>query len=400
MINTERIERIGTALDEACLDGLVVNLPTSVLLLSGYWPVTGTSLAVAARDGRIMVLLPEDEEELADTVWAEVHPFAPGGLGSIATQAEGLREPLFKSIRELGLERGRVGYESPAQSEPVSHTALYTLGAYLPALLGDCAPDATLAMADEVMVRLRAVQTPFEIDRVRRACERAEEAYRMGESRLESGRMETDAAADFRPPLIAAGADGIHRAGGFVHVMAGPRSAMATTAFLISRSVEIPLHGFALVQVNSYIDGAFTDITRTYWMGEAGDAQRALYEAVFAAREAALAAIRPGARAADVDRAARDTLADRGFGDLYTTPTGHGVGFAVNDKDARPRLHPKSPDVLEAGMVFNVEPGLYKPGEFGLRHCDMVAVTETGHEVLTSFQSRLEDLVVRHDQRA
>jgi Xaa-Pro aminopeptidase len=113
---------------------------------------------------------------------------------------------------------------------------------------------------------------------------------------------------------------------------------------------------------------------------------------VFAARAAALSAIRPGATGAEVDRAARSVLAERGYGPEFKHPTGHGVGFAAIDHNARPRLHPKSPDVLEPGMVFNVEPGLYFE-DGGMRHCDMVAVTDNGAELLTPFLCDIEELI-------
>jgi Xaa-Pro aminopeptidase len=120
-----------------------------------------------------------------------------------------------------------------------------------------------------------------------------------------------------------------------------------------------------------------------------------MYEAVFAARDAALAAIAPGARAADVDAAARGVIASRGFGALFKHSTGHGVGFSAIDASAQPRLHPASPDVLLEGMVCNVEPAIYINGFGGLRHCDVVAVTDSGCEVLTPFQAELAELVIQ-----
>src|SRR6185295_6178091 len=138
--------------------------------------------------------------------------------------------------------------------------------------------------------------------------------------------------------------------------------------------------------------GLWTDITRTYHPGPVDDGVRDLFEAVLAARAAALAAIAPGARAAAVDRAAREVLADRGLGDAFRHGTGHGVGFAAIDHDARPRIHPASEDVLQAGMVFNLEPAIYLDGWGGLRHCDLVAVTAEGVELLTPFQTGLEVL--------
>jgi Xaa-Pro aminopeptidase/Xaa-Pro dipeptidase len=118
-----------------------------------------------------------------------------------------------------------------------------------------------------------------------------------------------------------------------------------------------------------------------------------MYEAVFDARAAALAAIRPGARAADVDRAARNVIEDRGFKGRFKHPTGHGVGFAAIGHNAYPRIHPASTDILEAGMTLNIEPGIYFDDWGGMRHCDMVAVTPGGVEVLTPFLCGMEAMV-------
>jgi Xaa-Pro aminopeptidase len=125
------------------------------------------------------------------------------------------------------------------------------------------------------------------------------------------------------------------------------------------------------------------------------DRARELFDAVLAARRAALAAIAPGVPAREVDRAARDVLAQHGLGHSFPHGTGHGVGFAAIDHQATPRIHPASEDVLEKGMVFNLEPAVYLEGWGGVRHCDMVAVTSDGAELLTAFQSGLEELAPR-----
>lgn len=129
-------------------------------------------------------------------------------------------------------------------------------------------------------------------------------------------------------------------------------------------------------------------------MGEPDTRQQQMFDAVSAARQEALSAIRPGVKAADVDAAARDILKTRGFGPHFKHSTGHGVGFSAIDANAKPRLHPKSEDVLEVGMVFNVEPAIYFDGYGGMRHCDMVLVTDSGAEVLTAFQCSMDDLTV------
>jgi Xaa-Pro aminopeptidase len=119
-----------------------------------------------------------------------------------------------------------------------------------------------------------------------------------------------------------------------------------------------------------------------------------MYEAVFAARSTAMRAIRPGAKAAEIDRLAREAFSVRGFAKEFTHAAGHGVGFSAINVNAKPRLHPKSDDTIEAGMVFNLEPAIYIDGYGGIRHCDMVAATDNGAELLTPFQCAVDELVV------
>ena len=102
-------------------------------------------------------------------------------------------------------------------------------------------------------------------------------------------------------------------------------------------------------------------------------------------------AIGPGVKAADVDRAARQKMQQYGFAEPLNTRPATASGLKRSDAEARPRLHPASPDVLEPGMIFNVEPAAYFEGYGGVRHCDVVAITEDGYEVLTPFLCSKED---------
>src|SRR6185312_8584327 len=113
---------------------------------------------------------------------------------------------------------------------------------------------------------------------------------------------------------------------------------------------------------------------------------------VLAATDEAIAVIRHGVSASDVDETVRDALKRRGCGESFTHSTGHGVGFAAINHSACPRLHPLSNKKLEVNMVFNVEPAIYLGGFGGLRHCNMVTIGEEGPDLLTPFQSQIDEL--------
>jgi Xaa-Pro dipeptidase len=233
------------------------------------------------------------------------------------------------------------------------------------------------------------------VDDVRRACHIAGDAFCTGARDILPGRREPEVAAAFEEPMMIRGLTHprVQRTRAFTWCMSGPNSALAGAAYARTRDRELCEGDLVLVHCNSYVDGFWTDITRTFCLGEPDERQRSMYDAIFTARTAALQAIRPGVKAAGVDRAARDVLNERGFGQYFTHGLGHNVGFSTISAEFPPRIHPASPDRLEVGMTFNVEPAIYIKGYGGIRHCDVVTVHEDGAEVLTPFQASIEQLV-------
>jgi len=123
-----------------------------------------------------------------------------------------------------------------------------------------------------------------------------------------------------------------------------------------------------------------SDMTRTYCFGWGSDRQREVYEVVLAAQLAALKKIRAGVPCVEVDAAARNLITEAGYGEYFGHGLGHGVGLEIHEG---PTLNPRSSDVLEAGMVVTVEPGIYLPGFGGVRIEDLVVVTDRGFRNLT-----------------
>ncbi len=148
-----------------------------------------------------------------------------------------------------------------------------------------------------------------------------------------------------------------------------------------------------LTHCNSHADGYWTDITRTFFRGEPPERILRMYEALLAASRMGINAVKPGVKASHVDSVVRESLTAAGFGDRFKHGTGHGVGFSAIDHRAIPRLRPNSPDVLQTGMVMNIEPGIYFEDFGGMRHCDMILVTPEGCELLTPFQHSIDTLI-------
>jgi Xaa-Pro aminopeptidase len=127
-------------------------------------------------------------------------------------------------------------------------------------------------------------------------------------------------------------------------------------------------------------DSYKSDLTRTFFLGRIRASVRRAHEAVREAQERAIAAIQPGITIKKIDSLARNTIKEKGFGKYFGHALGHGVGLEVHES---PAINGKNANALEPGMVFTVEPGIYKPGEFGIRLEEMVLVTDSGVEVLS-----------------
>ena len=388
----ERIARIQDALKTDNLDAVLCTLPSNVLMLSGYWPVIGTGMAIATRDGEVAVLAPEDELQFAEHGWAaRIDSFSPGSLNEITTPALAASGPLRQLIHDLKIDCARIGYELGEASEPASYAGMHVYNNTVIDMLRFAAPSAPLAPANAVIQRLAATKTEPEIECIRIACQIASEAYARGVREIEEGRRESEVAAAYRDgfSIFGMAKPNVLRSDGLAWCMSGPNSATARAAFAHTGNRELRRGDLVLIHSNSYADGYWTDITRTQVLGDSTDKQRKILAAIFDARAAAYSVIRPGVRAAAIDAAAREVIRHHGFAKAFPHSLGHGVGFAAISANAHPRIHPKSDEVLETGMTFNIEPAVYLEGYGGARHCDMVVVKESGMELLTDFQSEV-----------
>ena len=149
---------------------------------------------------------------------------------------------------------------------------------------------------------------------------------------------------------------------------------------------KIETGDFITMDFGAVIDGYHSDMTRTVAVGEVSSKQARVYETVLAAQLKGLEALRPCLSCREADAAAREVVENAGFGDYFGHGTGHGVGIEIHEE---PRLSPKSSRILEIGDVVTVEPGIYLPGEFGVRIEDMAIITENGCENLTKSPKKL-----------
>ena len=249
--------------------------------------------------------------------------------------------------------------------------------------LRDALPEAAQTLAGPVLGELRARKDAAEVAQLRAAGAAIDRVHaRMGEF-LAEGRTEAQVGADIAAAIVEEG----HAGAAFVIVGSGPNGAIPhhdVSDRVIERGDVV------VVDIGGPLStGYHSDCTRTYAVGaDPAPAVREAYAALQDAQERAVAAVRPGVPAEQVDAAARKRLADAGLADRFLHRTGHGIGLDVHED---PYIVGGNPLLLEAGMAFSVEPGVYLDGVWGARIEDIVVVTDDGCERLNT---RPRDLVV------
>lgn len=225
-----------------------------------------------------------------------------------------------------------------------------------------------------LVARLRWVKDTEEIRRMRSAATLGCRLFENLLGTMQPGMTEAAVAAQLEHAARVAGAEAMS----FPTIVAsGVRSALPHGR---ATAAKLPKRGFVTLDFGVVLDGYCSDMTRTVHIGPARAAERSAYEAVLEAQETAVAAVRAGVTAGEVDEAARGVLRKAGLDQWFTHSTGHGVGLEIHEG---PRLAAKQTQPLEAGMVITIEPGIYIPGKFGVRIEDMVLVTAKGGEILT-----------------
>jgi Xaa-Pro aminopeptidase len=360
-----RIERLAARLGELELDALLVNAPADVRYLTGFTGSSGLALIHAGAAG---------EEPGAPRFFTDFR-YATQSAEQVPAAYEreivSGGELLDAAAATLAGSRGRLGFDEGTLSVR-SHRRLAE----------GTGEGWELVPSSGEVARLRAVKDAGELARIRAAAELADEALReILESGL-AGRTEREVAIELELRMRRLGAENPS----FDSIVAsGPHGALPHAQ---PRDAEIPRGTLVIIDWGALLDGYCSDCTRTFASGgEVSGHERETYQVVFAAQRTGLDALRPGITGRDADAAARAVIERAGLGERFGHGLGHGVGLEIHEP---PRLaRTQSDEQLQAGNVVTVEPGVYIPGEFGVRIEDLVAVTDGGHEVFSTLPKEL-----------
>lgn len=232
--------------------------------------------------------------------------------------------------------------------------------------------------------QMRVVKTEDEIEKMLDAGRLADEAVQIGMDALREGITEQEVVSIIEAEMKNRG----------VSEMSFP------TMVLFGDNAANP-HGnpgnrglkqdeFVLFDLGVIYNGYASDVTRTIAFGQVNTQKEEIYEVVLSAQKAAQEAVKPGMRAGELDQIARKVITDAGYGDYFTHRLGHGIGKTAHEF---PSIHGLNETILEPGMCFSLEPGIYIPGKVGIRIEDCVYVTEDGCEPFTTMDKELTSIL-------
>jgi Xaa-Pro aminopeptidase len=279
--------------------------------------------------------------------------------------ADGPKEALRQALAGWPSPRS-LGVDGPMRADFLLHLqAVVTPGKTVP--------------ADSLLAPLRRRKSAEEVEALARAATQADRAMQVAVSACQPGVTEADVAWAVEAAFRQDGAEAVD----FTLIASGPNGAYPHHH---SGKRRLQEGDAIIIDIGATLNGYKSDITRMVHLGEPPAEFSQAYAAVLDANERARAAVRPGVTAGEIDCIARSTLVAAGYGPYFTHRTGHGIGLEGHEP---PWIMAGDTAVLEEGMAFSIEPGVYLAGKFGVRIEDIVVVTQSGVQTLTGFDHAL-----------
>jgi Xaa-Pro dipeptidase len=356
-----RFDKLNSSLQTSKLDAVILNPGPTLTHLSGlrFHLMERPVVLMLAKDQEPAIVLPELELQKIMSLPYKLQVFAypenPAEWGNSFRRA----------AQSLDLDGKRIGVE-PRQLRLLEFR-------YVKA----GAPEADYPDASEILSSLRLRKDPTEVEAMRRAVKIAQNALEATIPLIKIGMTEKEISAELIVQLLKNGSDPELP---FAPIVSSGPNAANPHASPSARQLQSG--DLLVVDWGAAFDGYISDLTRTFTVGEVDEEYLNIHRIVQEANAAGRAAAMPGVPCANVDKAAREVIENSGYGVYFTHRTGHGIGMEGHEE---PYMRGDNMQVLEPGMAFTVEPGIYLPNRNGVRIEDNVVITETGAEVLSDM---------------
>ncbi len=364
-----RQTKLKSILQTAGLDGLILNPGPSMIYLTGlHFHLSERPILVFFMLDKIpMIVLPELEQEKLKHLPFEIQPFPYGEDPSQWAMA------FWNAVQSAKFGSRRIGVE-PRQLRLLEFR-----------LLSDAAPEAEVVSAEDSVSKLRMYKDQNELSAMRKAVDIAQKALNATLSQIKIGLAERELAVELTLQLFRAGCD--PQVPFAPIVSSGPNAA---NPHATPSDRKLSPGDLLVIDWGASYDGYISDITRTFAIGELEAEYEQICKVVLEANSAGRISAKPGIAAEVVDKAARAVIEAAGYGKYFTHRTGHGLGMEGHED---PYIRAGNPMVLEHGMTFTIEPGIYLPGRNGVRIEDDVVITPSGVECLTSLPREVRQLI-------
>lgn len=360
-----RTTRISASIQAAGLDALVLNASPSLVYLSGlhFHLSERPVVMIFTADEPPVIILPELEMLKLKGLPGKVEAFP---YGEKPTEWQGVFYQAFSSLK---LNGKRIGVEPRAMR-------LLEFN-----FIRSSVPKSDFPDASDVVSRLRVRKEADEVIAMRKAVKLAQAALETTIPLIKVGMTEKELAAELVVQLLRNGSQSEMPFSPIVS--AGPNSA---NPHATPGDRKLTPGDLLVVDWGAAVDGYISDLTRTFAIGDVDPVFGRIHQVVQAANLAGRTEAMPGKPCSGVDKAARQVIEDAGYGVYFTHRTGHGIGMESHEE---PYMRADNEQVLEPGMAFTVEPGIYLPERNGVRIEDNVVITETGADCLSDMSREI-----------
>ena len=361
-----RLDRLTASLRTSGLSAVALNPGPTLTYLSGlhFHLMERPVVLLVAADKDPVLVLPELELPKVELFPYKVQAFAYGENPS------GWDDAFRKAAQALGLDGKRIGVE-PRQMRLLEFSHVKA-----------GAPEADYPDASDLLAALRIKKDKAEVDAMRQAVKIAQDALKDTIPLIQIGMTERELASELVMQLLKHGSDSEMPFAPIVSC--GPNSANPHASPTERR---LQAGDLLVVDWGAAHEGYISDLTRTFAVGEVDDECNKIHKIVQEANAAGRAAAKPDVPCANVDKAARDVIEKAGYGKYFTHRTGHGIGMEGHED---PYMRGDNMQLLEPGMAFTVEPGIYLTDRNGVRIEDNVVITETGADVLSDMPREIK----------
>ena len=360
-----RLDKLNASLQTSGLDAVILNPGPTLTHLTGlhFHLMERPVVLLFAKDQEPAIVLPELELQKVASLPYKLQVFA---YPENPAEWEGV---FRRATQSLQLDGKQIGVE-PRQLRLLEFR-------YVKA----GAPEADYPDASDALSSLRLRKDTAEVEAMRRAVKIAQEALEATIPLIRVGMTEKELSSELVVQLLRHGSEPEMP---FAPIVSGGPNSANPHASPTERKLQPG--DLLVVDWGATYDGYISDLTRTFAVGEVDEEYQKIHRIVQESNAAGRAAAQPGVPCANVDKAARDVIEKSGYGVYFTHRTGHGIGMEGHEE---PYMRGDNMQLLEPGMAFTVEPGIYLPDRNGVRIEDNVVITETGADVLSDMSREI-----------